>query len=95
MSMGTSSALKSLEVIENVSHVLAIEFLCACQAVEFIPSEPIGRGVSAAYDTIRAVVPKLECDRPVHKDIEAIHSLIVGEELITAVERVTGELRGF
>lgn len=93
MSMGTSSALKSLEVIENVSHVLAIEFLCACQAVEFISSEPIGRGVSAAYDTIRAVVPKLERDRPVHKDIEAIHSLIVGEELVAAVESGESKLR--
>lgn len=93
VSMGTSSALKSLEVIENVSHVLAIEFLCACQAVEFISSEPIGRGVGAAYDTIRAMVPKLERDRPVHKDIEAIHSLIVGEELTAAVESGGSKLR--
>ncbi|TSI12872.1 histidine ammonia-lyase [Brevibacterium aurantiacum] len=93
VSMGTSSALKSLEIIENVSHVLAIEFLCACQAVEFISSEPIGRGVSAAHDTVRAVVPKLERDRQVHKDIESIHSLIVGEELITAVESGGSKLR--
>lgn len=94
VSMGTSSALKSLEVIENVAHVLAIEFLCACQAVEFISSEPIGRGVGAAHDTIRAVVPKLERDRQVHKDIEAIHALIVGGEVANAVESVSGELRG-
>lgn len=93
VSMGTSSALKSLEVIENVSQVIAIEFLCACQAVEFISTEPIGRGVRAVYDTIRAVVPKLERDRPVHKDIEAIHALIVGEELITAVESGGSKLR--
>ena len=93
VSMGTSSALKSLEVIENVSQVLAIEFLCACQAVEFISSGPIGQGVAAAYDTIRVVVPKLESDRPVHIDIEAIHSMIVGEEIVDAVERDGVQLR--
>lgn len=91
--MGTSAALKSLEVIENVSQVVAIELLCACQAVEFISPGPIGRGVAAAHGTIRAVVPKLEADRPVHKDIEAIHSLIVGEALIAAVESSGSKLR--
>lgn len=88
VSMGTSSALKSLEVVENVAQVVAIEFLCACQALEFICSEPIGRGVAAAYDSIRVLVPRLESDRPVHRDIEAIHSMIVGEEIIDAVEMV-------
>lgn len=93
VSMGTSSALKSLEVAENVSQVLAIELLCACQAVEFISPHPIGQGVAAAYDTIRAVVPRLESDRPVHIDIEAIHAMIVGEELIAAVESSGSKLR--
>ena len=91
--MGTSSALKSLEVVENVAQVFAIEFLCACQAVEFISSDTIGRGAAAAYDTIRAVVPRLESDRPAHKDIEAIHSMIISEEIIDAVELIGRTLR--
>lgn len=86
VSMGTSSALKSLEVIENLSQVIAIELLCACQALEFTSPEPIGRGVAAAYDTIRETVPKLVRDRPVHRDIQKIHSMIVTEEVINAVE---------
>lgn len=93
VSMGTSSALKSLEVVENVAQVFAIEFLCACQAVEFISSDTIGRGAAAAYDTIRAVVPRLESDRPAHKDIEAIHSMIISEEIIDAVELIGRTLR--
>ncbi|CAH1783270.1 unnamed protein product [Owenia fusiformis] len=36
VSMGGFSARKALTVVENVEHVLAIELLAACQAIEFL-----------------------------------------------------------
>lgn len=92
MSMGTSAALKSLEVVENLSQVIAIELLCACQAMEFAPDEPRGEGVAAAYGTIRETVPKLERDRPVHRDIESIRSMVLTEAVADAVEQVIDRL---
>lgn len=92
VSMGTSAALKSLEVIENLSQVIAIELLCACQAMEFAPDEPRGEGVAAAYGTIRETVPKLERDRPVHRDIESIRSMVLTEAVADAVEQVIDRL---
>ena len=49
VSMGSVSALKLLQVFENVETVLAIEVLTAAQALDYrLPLRP-GRGVEAAH----------------------------------------------
>jgi histidine ammonia-lyase len=62
-SMGALAALKARTVIENASHVVASELVCACQGLEFHrplrTTEPLERAIAA----VRARVPRIEHDR--------------------------------
>lgn len=84
VSMGMTSARKVLEVIKNVRWCLAIELLCACQAIDLIGLSA-GTGVDAGFRRIRAEVPKLTDDRVLHQDIEAVAALLASGDLRDAV----------
>src|SRR6186997_1435787 len=72
VSMGNASGLKAWQVIGNAERALAIELLAGAQAVEFLaPLEP-GRGVVAARSFVRGLSPRLDDDRPLAADIEAV-----------------------
>jgi len=51
---------------------VAIELLCAVQAVEFHGSEKLGKGTKMAYSTVRKAVPRLSEDRVLSEDREKI-----------------------
>lgn len=72
VSMGTIAARHALKVVENVSKVLAIEALCAAQALELRGVEKAGEGTRALYANIRQLVPSLKQDRSLHADIERL-----------------------
>jgi histidine ammonia-lyase len=92
VSMGNASALKCLQVLENVERALAIELLAGAQAVEFLaPLEP-GLGVRAAHDFLRSLSPTVIEDRPLADDIEAVAAAISSGELGAAVEHEVGVL---
>lgn len=91
VSMGMTSARKAGEVVGNTRTCLAIELLCACQAIDFVGLHP-GRGVAAAHQKVREIVPALGTDRVLHKDIEAVDDLISSGALIDAVEAAVGPL---
>lgn len=56
VSMGCFSARKVLQVIENVEHVIAIELLAACQAIEFLRPLSTTAPLEQVYATVRNVV---------------------------------------
>jgi histidine ammonia-lyase len=86
-SMGSISALKLLQVLRNARSVVAIEALCAAQAVDFkAPLKP-GLGSAAAHKAIRAVIPKLDRDRILSDDIAAMEKLLVAGTLREAVDK--------
>jgi histidine ammonia-lyase len=59
-------------VLENVRNVIAIELMCAAQALDYrAPLKP-GRGVQRAHATVRSIVPALQADRVMTPDIEAL-----------------------
>ncbi|MCC7382621.1 MAG: histidine ammonia-lyase [Deltaproteobacteria bacterium] len=91
VSMGMTSARKAAEVVTNTRTCLAIELLCAAQAIDLVGLAP-GRGAAAAHRAIRARVPKLEEDRVLYPDIEAVSGLIEGGALRAAVEAEVGPL---
>jgi histidine ammonia-lyase len=74
ISLGTPGALKALKVIDNTRRILAIEYLCAAQAVEFLPKLALGRGTGVAYRRLRASVPSVEQDRFLSPEIALIES---------------------
>ena len=78
VSMGANAARHTLEVLDNVRHVLAIELLTAAQAIDLRPDGParLGHGTSRAYAEIRKHASYLAHDRPTSPDIEALTRLI-------------------
>jgi len=89
VSMGMTAALKGRQVAEHARACLAIEVLVAAQALDFrLPVKP-GKGARAAWELVRSVVPAMDKDRELHKDIEAVSRLIDSGELVAAVRDAT------
>jgi histidine ammonia-lyase len=92
VSMGATSALKCWQIIENAETVLAIEMLCAGQALDYrLPTKP-GIGPRIALETLRQSIPHAESDRPYGEDIQTALSLLRGQDLLTAVQAKLGGL---
>ncbi|HOV65578.1 MAG TPA: histidine ammonia-lyase [Bacillota bacterium] len=92
VSMSTIAARKARDIAENVSYVLAAEYLSACQGVEFLGKERLSPAGRAAYGVLRQEIPSLEEDRPLNPDLEAARRLIVSGKLEEAVLQESGEL---
>jgi histidine ammonia-lyase len=75
-SFGPRAAAKAARACELATNVVAIELLCAAQALEFHRPLRSGDGVERAHATIRGAVPKLGADRSPAPDIAAIADLI-------------------
>ncbi|HZJ55594.1 MAG TPA: histidine ammonia-lyase [Myxococcaceae bacterium] len=84
VSMGMTAALKARQVVEFTRSCLAVEVLVAAQALDFRKPLRAGRGVSAAHAAVRQVVPSMEEDREIHRDIEAVSVLIDSGALLAA-----------
>jgi len=75
-SMGATSAHKMLRILEQARQVVAIEFLCAAQMLDFRKPLTPGVGVARAFDLVRSSVPALEQDRVMAPDIETLARFI-------------------
>ena len=72
VSMGMTGALKLRTIVDNLERIVAIELMCAAQAVEFrLPLRSSG-AIQRAEQAIRAVVPRLQEDRSLAPDIEGL-----------------------
>lgn len=78
LSMGTGAALKLLRVVENSTRILAIEYLLAAQAFEFLKARRFGDGTALAWQRLRAVVPPYEQDRWLAPDISKTVEVLRG-----------------
>jgi histidine ammonia-lyase len=84
VSMSMAAALKAASAVQRAREVVAIELLCACQAIDLLAplttSEPLAR----VHALVRSRVPTLDDDRPLAADIAAIIALIAANELDNA-----------
>lgn len=87
-SMGAFSAEKLDMMLDNLEHILAIELLCAAQAVEFHQLQP-GEGTVRALSFIRRGVERLTDDRSLSPDIEWIRTNLRNNKLLQWVEERT------
>ena len=84
VSMGGTSAVKLYEILDRVEHVLAIELMCAAQAMDFRDPLHPGAGPRRARELLRRYIPHAEEDRQFGQDIHAaLHLLRASEELRT------------
>jgi histidine ammonia-lyase len=72
VSMGMTGALKLRQIVENVERIVAIELMCAAQALEFRRPLKASREVERAHAAVRMVVAKLEEDRVLSGEIAAM-----------------------
>jgi histidine ammonia-lyase len=76
VSMGWGAGKKLLQVIDNVTKVLAVEILCATQGIEHrAPLRPAA-ATGAVVALVRAHVPPLTVDRALSDEIETVSRLI-------------------
>ena len=93
VSMGTVSARKCREIVSNAEDVIAIELLCAAQALDLFTNMKPGEGTLAAYRVIRKAVPHLEKDRILSTDIATVKQLMRSAKILTALEKQVGVLQ--
>jgi histidine ammonia-lyase len=72
VSMGMTGALKLRQIVEHAERIAAIELMCAAQGIEFRRPLRASRAVEYAHVAVRAVVPRLEADRTLAPDIDAL-----------------------
>ena len=93
VSMGAIAARQAMEIIGNVRNVLAIELICAAQALDMRGCEgKMGKGTDAAHKVVRSVVERLHGDRVMYKDLEKVVALVEDGIIVDVVETIAGEL---
>ena len=93
VSMGTISARKAATIISHVQSVLAVELICAAQAIDFKDSSKLGKGTRAAYELLRSEVTFMETDRAIYLDMNKVTAQIRAGKYVQVVEQAAGTLR--
>jgi len=76
VSMGMTGALKLRQIVENAERILAIELMCAVQGLEYRKPLRPSREIERAHAAVRAVIPRLDQDRTLAPDIEALAAVL-------------------
>lgn len=87
VSMGSISALKLLEVYQNVEQVLAIELFTAAQALDFRQPMKPGAGVEIAHKFIRDIIPHASTDHYFKGDINRAVEILQDRSIVKEVEQ--------
>jgi histidine ammonia-lyase len=80
VSMGMAAARRIQPMLANLRNVLAIELLAACQGLDLLAPLRTGPEAQKAYDLLRAVSKKVDVDRSLSRDIEAVAARIAADE---------------
>lgn len=86
VSMSLGAALKAERALELARTVLAIEILCACQALDLLRPLRTAPPLVQVHEAVRARVAPLTDDRPPAPDIAAVKALLASG----ALERACG-----
>ena len=81
VSMGTISARKALEVVDNVETILAVEMLAAAQALEFLKPLKPAKLLIPLVGKIREYIPPWDKDRDLSADILKMKNLIHSKKI--------------
>lgn len=72
----TTAARRLAQVVAHVQHILAIEHIVACQAIDLrlqaSPELQLGAGTKRLYEAVRKEVPFIEYDQPMKSFIDKI-----------------------
>jgi histidine ammonia-lyase len=86
VSMGSIAARHARRVLEHTERILAIELVCASQALDLrldlLPGTRPGLGVAEAHTRVRERVARLDADREPGPDLEAGMQLVQSGSLV-------------
>jgi histidine ammonia-lyase len=77
VSMSMAAALKAERALQLATTVIAVEILCACQAIDLLAPLTSSATLMRVHRAVRARVATLVDDRPPAPDIAAITSMII------------------
>jgi len=77
VSMSMGAALKAARAVDAVARVLAVEVLCACQAIDLLAPLETSAPLARVHAFVRSLAPTLTIDRPPAPDIESIAAAIL------------------
>lgn len=76
-SMSATAARHLRRVLDNTFRIVAMEVMCATQALDLRSDDPMSTGVSAAYGVVRETIPFLSSDEAVlYELIESVDRLV-------------------
>jgi histidine ammonia-lyase len=81
VSMSMHAALKAERALQLAVSVIAVEILCACQAIDLHAPLESSPALMRAHKIVRERVPMLVDDRPPAPDLDAIAEIIRGGKL--------------
>jgi histidine ammonia-lyase len=84
VSMSMTASLKAEQAVARAREVVAIEFLCACQAIDLLTPLETSPPLKRVHAFVRSRVPILDSDRSPAPDIAAITTLIASRGVETA-----------
>src|SRR5579871_2322016 len=98
VSMSLNAARHAREIVKNIEHVMALELLCAAQAIALQLGKRgngglrPGAGTHAAYETLRSAgIAPLTQDRVLYPDIQKAIRLVRSGDLVRAARQATGD----
>ena len=80
--MAMGAALKLKQVVANLEWILAIEFLCATQGIDYLRPLKAGVTAEAAYQYIRGRISHVSVDRVLSTDIERMIEVMNEDEFM-------------
>jgi len=91
VSMAPNAGLKLLQVVENIRHIIWIEFLSAAQGIDYRKNLANGDGTKTAYKKIRSLVKHLDKDRLLSKDLQKIDDFFNDETFFQQIQSVANK----
>ena len=83
VSMGTIAARQARDIIHNATRVIAIEMICASQAIYLEKAENQLAPATRAYlEKVRQICPPLESDRAISDQMEELAQFILHEDVL-------------
>ena len=87
VSMGAFSARKALMITKNVSRILAIELIAACQGLDLLKPLKSNPVLESVKEHVRTLVPFMEHDQSLAEGIESLADWLVRGSLLDVVEK--------
>jgi histidine ammonia-lyase len=85
VSMSMGAALKATQALDLATRVIAVEILCACQAIDLLAPLTTAPALARVHERVRTVVAALTVDRPPAPDIDAIAALVADGSLLAPI----------